>query len=84
MAEQIIIDISELYKETGTAKLACLPTYIITAQNLAGSGNIVTLTGQGPIWLYLKIAHALHGKVVKLLYNSPVTDDVVIYDHSPY
>lgn len=84
MAEQITIDIASLYFETGNAKLAELPTYVKKAQELAGNGNIVTLTGQGPIWLYLNIAHALHGKVIKLQYNSPVTGDVVIYDHSPF
>ena len=30
---------------------------------------------------FLKIAHALHGKVKKLVYRSPVTGDVVILDH---
>jgi len=82
--QSIQIDISTLYADTGNAKLADLTTYAEKAQTLAGNGNIVTLTGQGPIWLYLYISHALHGKVVKLQYNSPVTGDVVIYDHSPY
>ncbi|MEW6419599.1 MAG: hypothetical protein AB1480_16045 [Nitrospirota bacterium] len=36
------------------------------------------------IWLYLKIAHALHGKARKLIYRSPVTGNVVIFDLSPY
>ncbi|MGH8007324.1 MAG: CRISPR-associated protein Csx3, partial [Candidatus Binatia bacterium] len=44
----------------------------------------VVLTGAGPVWLYLKIAHALHGKAKKLIYRSPVTDDVVIFDHDPF
>lgn len=82
--DTIQIDISSLYVDTGNAKLADLPLYTEKAQKLAGNGNIVTLTGQGPIWLYLYISHALHGKVVKLQYNSPVTGDVVIYDHSPF
>ncbi|MCX7965501.1 MAG: CRISPR-associated protein Csx3 [Syntrophorhabdaceae bacterium] len=47
-------------------------------------GNDVVLTGQGPIWLYLKIAHALHGKAFRLIYRSPVTGDVMIFDHSPF
>lgn len=75
---------SALYAETGTAKLAELEIYARKAQQFAGNGNIVTLTGQGPIWLYLQIAHVLHGKVMTLKYNSPVTGDIVIYDHSPY
>lgn len=51
---------------------------------LAGNGNEVVLTGRAPVWLYLKIAHALHGKVRRLIYNSPVTGDIVIFDHSPF
>jgi hypothetical protein len=53
------------------------------ALSLAGEGNDVILTGQAPVWLYLKIAHALHGKAKKLIYRSLVTGDVVIFDHSP-
>jgi hypothetical protein len=79
----ITIDISTLYSDTGTAKLTNLNEYINTVLNLAGDGNIIILTGAGPVWLYLKIAHALHGKARKLIYRSPVTGDVVIFDHSP-
>ncbi len=57
--------------------------YIDKAVELAGEGNEVTLTGAGPIWLYLAIAHALHGKAVKLIYSSPVTGEVIIFDHNP-
>jgi len=84
MSEKITIDIETLFNDTEAAKLASLPDYEKKARELAGIGNEITLTGQGPIWLYLKIAHALHGKAVKLTYNSPVTGDVVIFDHSPY
>ena len=77
-----IIDISTLYKET--AKLSEIDTYIQKALALAGEGNEVILTGAGPVWLYLKIAHAIHGKARKLIYRSPVTGDVVIFDHSPF
>jgi hypothetical protein len=80
MAE-IIIDLSTFY--ANTAKLSDLDSYIREAQSLAGNGNEVVLTGTGPVWLYLKIAHALHGKARKLIYRSPVTGDVVIFDHSP-
>ena len=84
MAEQITIDIEALYTSTDTAKLANLSEYEQKALELSGNGNEVTLTGQGPIWLYLKIAHTLHGKVRKLCYDSPVTGEVVIFDHSPF
>lgn len=77
-----LIDISTLYSET--ARLSEIDIYIKKAKELAGEGNEVVLTGAGPVWLYLKIAHALHGKAKKLIYRSPVTGDVVIFDHSPY
>lgn len=80
MAE-IKIDLSTFY--TSNAKLLELELYIQKAIELAGEGNEVILTGAGPVWLYLKIAHALHGKARKLIYRSPVTGDVVIFDHSP-
>lgn len=84
MREQITIEISELFKETGTAKLSALDGYVAQAVAMAGEGNHVLLTGVGPVWLYLKIAHVLHGKVLRLSYTSPVTGEVVIYDHDPY
>jgi len=77
-----IIDLSTLYSDT--AKLSELEDYVRKAKALAGEGNEVVLTGAGPVWLYLKIAHALHGKARKLIYRSPVTGDVVIFDHSPF
>ena len=79
----IEIDIESLYSSTSTAKLADVGSYVQKAKDLAGEGNDVVLTGAGPVWLYLKIAHALHGKARKLIYRSPVTGDVVIFDHSP-
>jgi hypothetical protein len=80
--ETVILDIRQFYGET--AKLSDLTEYVKKAQELAGEGNVVVLTGQGPIWLYLKIAHALHGKARKLIYRSPVTGDVTIFDHDPF
>lgn len=85
MSERIMIDIETLYKdEIGEAKLHSLQKYINKALNLAGEGNEIVLTGRGPIWLYLKVAHALHGRVKRLIYNSPVTGDVAIFDHDPF
>jgi len=77
----ITIDVGTFYSDT--AKLNELTAYMQKAINLAGEGNDVILTGAGPVWLYLKIAHALHGKARKLIYRSPVTGDVIIFDHSP-
>ena len=80
----IEINVDSLYSSDSTAKLSDLGSYVQMAQEIAGEGNEVILTGAGPVWLYLKIAHALHGKAKKLIYRSPVTGDVVIFDHSPY
>lgn len=80
----VVLDISELYRETETAKISELNNYIQKSLKIAGEGNEVVITGAGPVWLYLKIAHALHGKARKLIYRSPVTGDIVIFDHSPY
>jgi hypothetical protein len=82
MSEQRIIDLHSLY--TDTAKLSLLPEYMEKALDLAGQGNEIILTGAAPVWLYLKIAHALHGKAKKLVYRSPVTGDVIIFDHDPF
>jgi hypothetical protein len=82
MPQPVVIDLKPLYGET--AKLAGLPEYMSRALVLAGEGNDVVLTGAAPIWLYLKIAHALHGKARKLLYRSPATGDVEIFDHDPF
>lgn len=78
----IIIDLDMFYTES--AKLSSLPTYIEKALKLAGEGNEIILTGKAPVWLYLAVAHALHGKATKLTYRSPVTGDVVIFDHNPF
>lgn len=82
MADEIVIDVKALYGET--AKLADLPSYVQQALALAGDGAVVVLTGNGPIWLYLKLVHALHGKAKRLVYRSPVTGDVVVFDHDPF
>lgn len=79
----ITIDLESLYSSTDTARLSELDSYIQKTKNAAGEGHDVVLTGAGPVWLYLKIAHALHGKARRLIYRSPVTGDVVIFDHSP-
>jgi hypothetical protein len=51
---------------------------------LAGEGQEVILTGAAPVWPYLKVAPVLHGKAKQLIYRSPVTGDVVIFDHDPF
>lgn len=78
----VTIDLKQIYGET--AKLDQLQEYIARAKELAGKGQDVTLTGQAPVWLYLAIAHALHGLARSLAYDSPVTGRVVIFDHNPF
>ncbi len=77
-----VLDLSTLY--SGQAKLADLPGYEQQALDLASDGQEVVLTGAAPIWMYLRIAHILHGKSRKLSYCSPVTGNVVIFDHNPF
>lgn len=77
------LDLSTLYSDSGQAKLAELDCYVRRARDLAQPGEDVTLTGQAPIWMYLKIAHALHGVVRSLTYDSPVTGPVEIFNHNP-
>lgn len=78
----IVIDLATFFSET--AKIPDLPSYLDNASRIAGEGNEVILTGKAPVWLYLAVAHALHGKATKLVYRSPVTGDVVIFDHNPF
>lgn len=40
----------------------------------------MTLTGGLPIWGYLKIAHALHGRCSRLVYASPAAT-IEIFNH---
>jgi len=79
---RIVVDIKDIYGDQ--AKLSLLDSYIAKAKDLAGKGNEVILTGPGPVWLYLAVAHALHGIATKLIYDSPSTGEVVIFDHNPF
>lgn len=78
----VIIDLSTFFD--GVAKLNEIEQYQKKALEIAGEGSDVVLTGAAPVWLYLAVAHALHGKVKKLIYRSPVTGDVKIFDHDPF
>lgn len=80
----ITLDLSTLYASTGTAKLGELPSYEAAARATIPPGSDATLTGPGPVWLYLRLAHALHGHCRSLTYDSPVTGPVEIFDHNPH
>lgn len=77
-----IIDLSTFYEDA--AKLSSLDAYVRRAKEQAGEGQDVVLTGKAPVWLYLAVAHALHGKAKRLFYRSPVTGDILIFDHDPF
>ena len=81
MNEKVIIDVATLYE--GTAKLKEFGKYSDKALEMAGEGNFITLTGPGPVWLYLLLAHDLHGKAKVLTYTSPASGDVTVFDHNP-
>lgn len=78
----IIVDVREIYGDQ--ARLNQLSYYIAKAKAQVGEGNDVTLTGPGPVWLYLSVAHALHGIAKSLTYESPVTGPVIIFNHDPH
>lgn len=87
----IEIDMEKVYGKPATAKLADLPRYLEIIAGIAGEGNEVMLTGSAPIWLYLKTAHFLHGKVKRLMYYSPALEPnikkdegILIFDHDPF
>jgi hypothetical protein len=77
------LDLAQLYAASGTAKLADLPAYETRVKQLVPPGADVTLTGQAPVWLYLRLAHTLHGIARSLTYDSPVTGPVEIFNHNP-
>jgi hypothetical protein len=80
--QTIEIDLSKLYKDV--AKVDEIELYKNKALEIAGTGNNIVLTGNAPVWMYLYIAHALHGKAKSLTYSSPVLKEFAIFDHNPY
>ncbi|MDP3149828.1 MAG: hypothetical protein Q8N83_11935 [Ignavibacteria bacterium] len=87
MLNKFEIDLEKIYNSISgtTAKLIDIDKYICEALKQAGEGNEVILTGAAPIWMYLKIAHALHGKAKRLSYSAPGQgiDTFEIFNHNP-
>jgi hypothetical protein len=80
-----IIDVEALYR--GPAEIARqehLGEYERRAREIAGHGRDVVLTGRGPIWLYLRLGHALHGVARTLTYRAPEAGDVMVFDHTSH
>ena len=82
LTKKYTIDLSILFAPH-PAKLARLEEYIGKALEMCPPGADATLTGAAPVWLYLKIAHALHGRAKALYYESPVAGKVEIFNHDP-
>jgi CRISPR-associated Csx3 family protein len=79
----VVIDVEQIYRAFGdNARQEHLPDYEHRALALGGEGSEVVLTGRGPIWLYLRLAHALHGVARSLSYRSPEAGDVLVFDHT--
>jgi hypothetical protein len=78
------LDLSSLYAATGTAKLAELPTYEDEVKRTVPRGVDVTLTGPCPVWLYLRLAHMLHGIARSFRCDPLVTGPVIVFDHNPH
>lgn len=59
-----------------SAALAALPPW-----SPGDSPLTVTLTGGGPVWGHLVIAHALHGRAAKLVYSAPNAPAITVFNH---
>ena len=80
----ITINVAELFAVDETALLAHLPEYERKAVAQLPPDTVVDvcLTGGGPIWLYLRLAHVLHGLVRVLSYSAPAVGKVIIFNHT--
>jgi hypothetical protein len=68
-------------QETADA-LAAASMALIPEWKLGDEALVVGLTGPGPVWGYLTIAHALHGRAAKLIYFAPNTPEgIVVFNH---
>jgi len=77
---KIEIDLSKVYQ--GNAKIGELEKYLTEVLEIAGSGNDIVLNWAGTDMALPKGCHALHGKARKLIYKSPVTSEITIFNHS--
>jgi hypothetical protein len=66
----------ESAERLGAAAVAMIPKW-----NPGDEPSDVTLSGPGPVWGYLSIAHALHGRVRVLKYAAPNAPDIAVFRH---
>jgi hypothetical protein len=65
--------------------LAVAATSMIPEWCLGDPPVDVVLSGAGPVWGHLAIAHALHGRVGRLTYAAPNTPDgIVVFSHGMF
>lgn len=76
-------DLSDIYPENDAAALGEGEEYVRAVTDRTPPGATVVLTGQAPVWLYLRVSHALNGVARRLYYQSPVTGRMLIFDHDP-
>lgn len=76
------LDLRDLYEQKSQIKN--IHAYLKAIDRMPLDGKTAVLTGRAPVWLYLKVAHHLHGRVKKLYYQSPAAGKILIFDHDPY
>jgi len=63
---------------------AVVPEAFILGNGAERYSKVVAITiGPGPVSLYLRLAHFLHGRCRSLESFSPVSDPVEIFNHNP-
>src|SRR5579859_6349700 len=68
--------------EQNTADALALAAAALVGEWKPGDPQLhITLTGMGPVWGHLAIAHSLHGRCVKLTYAAPNAPEIVIWRH---
>ena len=85
-SERMVLDLKrQVWSPSGQerAHTDLLSKYVIVALDFVGDSQIVVITGSAPTWLYLAVAHALaiSGTCKKLVYNSPSSGDVLVFDY---
>jgi hypothetical protein len=80
--DKVLLNMEELYGKKAIIKRKDF--YIAEAIRKTRGSQEVVLTGVAPVWLYLLIGKALHGKVSRLVYSSPSSGDIVIFDNLPH
>lgn len=67
--------------QTTADALAVAALTLVGPWNPGDTPAVVTITGPGPVWGYLTIAHALHGRVAKLIYAAPNAPEITVFSH---